>query len=189
MPALLLIDVQQAFDEPVWGERNNHDAEARIAALLGAWRTGAHPVLHVQHRSAHAGSPLHPEHAGYAFKAQALPLEGEPVFGKSVNSAFIGTALERHLREQGIDTLVIAGLTTDHCVSTSARMAGNLGFTTYVVSDACATFARTGADGTRFSAAQIHATALASLHGEFATVIDSRAALALVQELPMADTP
>lgn len=176
--ALLLIDVQCAFDDPSWGERNNPQAEQRIARLLAGWRASGRPVIHVQHRSTNAVSLFHPAHAGYVIKEQAQPLVDEPVFCKNVNSAFIGTALEQHLRSHVIDTLVLAGLTTDHCVSTSARMAGNLGFSTYVVEDACATFARSGADGMHFSAAQMHATALASLHVEFATVISSTVALA-----------
>ena len=95
------------------------------------------------------------------------------MISKNVNSAFIGTGLEQHLRGNAIDTVVIVGITTDHCVSTTARMAGNLGFTSYVVADATATFERRGFDGRVYSAEQMHDTALASLHGEFATVVVS----------------
>lgn len=101
------------------------------------------------------------------------PAPGKLVVEKRVNSAFIGTDLQERLRTDVIRTLVIAGLTTDHCVSTTARMAGNLGFETYVVSDATATFDRIGSDGERFAAGQVHAVSLSSLHGEFATVADS----------------
>ena len=92
------------------------------------------------------------------------------MFRKTVNSAFIGTALEAHLHREGIRSLVIAGLITDHCVSTTARMAGNLGFDVVVVADATATFERTGPDGVHHTAEQMHRSALASLHGEFAQV-------------------
>jgi nicotinamidase-related amidase len=168
--ALLLIDIQQGLDEPRWGKRNNPEAERNIAALLAAWRKTHRPIIHVQHMSQVPGSPLRPGLPGNAFKPEALPAPGEPVFQKTVNSAFIGTPLESHLREKKIQDLVIIGLTTDHCVSTTARMAANLGFNAIVVSDGTATHDRTGPDGTKYSADQIHKSELASLHGEFATV-------------------
>lgn len=168
--ALLLIDVQQGLDDPGYGERNNPGAERNIAALLAAWRRARRPVIHVQHMSQRPDSPLRPGQPGNALKTEAAPGPGEPVFQKTVNSAFLGTALEEHLRAQQIDTLVLAGLTTDHCVSSTARMAANLGFTTIVVSDGTATHERTGPDGEHHGAEQMHRLALASLHGEFATV-------------------
>jgi len=176
--ALISIDVQQAFDDPRWGRRNNPGAEQRIAALLAAWRAGKRPVFHIQHRSASPAGLFRPETPGFAHKPEGLPLAGEPVIVKSVNSSFIGTDLEARLRAAGIAELVIVGLTTDHCVSTTARMAGNLGFKTWFVADATATFERTGPDGRHFTAEQMHDTALASLHGEFATVVWSNEVLA-----------
>ena len=176
--ALLLIDVQQGFDDPHWGERNNPDAERNIATLLTAWRNARLPVIHVQHMSTEPDSPLRPDRPGNAFKPEGAPQPGEPIFQKTVNSAFIGTALEAHLRARQIDTVVLAGITTDHCVSTTARMAANLGFTTIVVSDGTATFERTGPEGDHYSAEQMHRLALASLHGEFATVRRTKDVLA-----------
>jgi nicotinamidase-related amidase len=171
--ALILIDVQQAFLDPGWGERNNPQAESNIARLLAAWRTSGRPIRHVVHDSTEPNSLLSPDRSGNAIQTMALPKATEPVYRKHVNSAFIGTDLEKDLREDGIDTLVIVGLTTNHCVSTSARMAGNLGFKTYVVSDATAAFARPALDGTLRHADAVHSAALSDLHQEFATVVDT----------------
>ena len=171
--ALLLIDVQKGFDDPKWGQRNNPQAEDNIAKLLSVWRQMHRPIFHIQHLSLEADSPLRPDRPGSEIKDIAKPLEHEPVIQKQVNSAFIGTDLEARLRDQGCNTLVIVGLTTNHCVSTTARMAGNLGFETYVISDATATFDRTSYDGKHYNAEEIHAISLANLHLEFAEVTDT----------------
>jgi nicotinamidase-related amidase len=171
--ALIVVDVQQAFLDPRWGERNNPGAEANIARLLEAWRGCERPIRHVVHDSVEPQSLLRPESPGNAVQAAAAPKGSEPVYRKHVNSAFIGTNLEKDLRAACIETLVIVGLTTNHCVSTTARMAGNLGFTTYVVSDATASFARPALDGTVRPAEAVHAAALSDLHEEFATVVDT----------------
>lgn len=167
---LLIIDVQQAFDNPRWGARNNPDAEREIALLLARWRADARPVIHIQHRNDAAGSLFNSDGPGVRVKAEAEPQKGEPVLFKRVNSAFIGTDLEGRLRTMGATTVVIVGITTDHCVSTTTRMAGNLDFSAVVVSDATATFERLGPDGKNYSAEVMHDTALTSLNGEFATI-------------------
>ncbi len=179
-PALLVIDVQQGLDDPYWGARNNPDAETTMASLLAAWRQSSWPVIHVQHMSKNPHSPLRPELPGNAIKPEVEPVPGEPVFQKDVNSAFIGTTLEAHLRREGIRALVMVGLTTDHCVSTTARMAANLGFDVIVVEDATATFERMGPDGVAYSAEQMHRLALASLHEEFGQVQSAAEVLARV---------
>jgi len=180
---LLLVDLQQGFDDPRWGRRNNPAAEQRAADLLRAWRASGRPVVHVRHMSTDPLSPLRPGQPGNAFKPETAPIAGEVVVEKRVNSAFIGTSLEADLRRDRCFGLVIAGLTTNHCVSTTARMAGNLGFVTWVVSDATATFNRVGPDGFPYPAEQVHAMALSDLHGEFATVVDTASVIEAVNVL------
>jgi nicotinamidase-related amidase len=176
--ALLVVDVQRGFDDPYWGARNNPGAEARIGRLLAAWRAAGWPVLHAQHLSTNPASPLHPDRPGCELHPLAAPVGGEPVFRKTVNSAFIGTDLATYLAESAIRTLVVVGLTTPHCVSTTVRMAANLGFEVFVVADATAAFDLVGHDGRCFAAADVHDLTLASLHGEFATVVTGDAVLA-----------
>jgi nicotinamidase-related amidase len=180
--ALLLIDIQQGLDDPDLPPRNNPDAEKRIAELLAAWRANRRPVIHVQHMSVEPKSTLRPELPGNAFKPEAEPIAGEPVFQKTVSSAFIGTDLEAYLRANGITDLVVVGLTTEHCVSSTVRTAGNLGFNVTVVDDATAAFDTVGPDGKLYSGELMHLTALASLNEEFARVRSTRAMLGGVSE-------
>jgi nicotinamidase-related amidase len=176
LPTLLLIDVQRAWEDPSWPERNIPDAEARVADLLTAWREVDAPVVHVRHESLERDGLFRRGTESFEFKAEVMPLPGEPVVEKQVNSGFIGTDLEERLGAAGAETVVIAGLTTDHCCSTTARMAGNLGFETWFVSDATATHARGG-----FDAETIHRTALASIDEEFCEVLDSSEAIRRLQ--------
>ena len=170
---LLIIDVQQGLDDPSLGQRNNPQAEKNMRQLLRQWRQSKRPVIHIQHLSASPNSPLHPSCPGVALKPEVTPQAGEKLFQKQVNSAFIGTNLEQYLREEGYKTLVIVGLTTQHCVSTTTRMAGNLGFETFLVADATAAFEVTDGQGHHFSAEDVHALSLATLDGEFATVVET----------------
>lgn len=174
-PALILVDFQQGFDDPAWGERNNHGAEEWAGALLSHWRSRERPVFIVRHDSLEAGSPLAPDAPGNALQPWAEPQQGERLIVKNVNSAFIGTTLEEELRRAGISRLVMAGITSDHCVSTSVRMAANLGFQVMLAEDATYTFARATPKGEILPAEVVHAAHMASLDGEFAEVLSCRA--------------
>ena len=175
--ALLVIDVQEAFTNAKWGARNNPDAEANIATLIGTWRETGRPIIHVRHISNAPGSLFAREAPSSRIKDVAAPKDAEPLIEKHQNSAFIGTDLEQRLRSEGIRHVVIVGLTTDHCVSTTARMAGNFGFVTFVVDDATATFERTGPTGMHLDAQTMHDVNLASLNEEFASVVTTEQVL------------
>lgn len=176
--ALIIIDVQKAFDEiaATGTPRNNQQAEAQIAKLMAGFRAAKASIFHIRHRNDAPHSRFNPANSGFAVQDCACEQAGEPVIVKTVNSAFIGTDLEQRLRDQAINQLVIVGATTNHCVETTTRMAGNLSFDTYLVSDACWTFDRTGPDGRTHKADDIHAMSLANLHDEFCTIIDTAAA-------------
>ena len=170
--ALVVIDVQRAFDlwEAAGKRRNNPDAVARVADLLATFRAAHAPIFHIRHRGKQPGSSFAPDGPGYPVKDNARELPGEPVVTKEVNSAFIGTDLEAQLRAAGVRSVVICGATTNHCVETTTRMAGNLGFNTWLVRDATWTFDRTGPDGDKHTAEAIHAMTLSNLNDEFAHI-------------------
>jgi len=171
-PALILVDVQKAFlEDDYWGgNRNNKNAEEICGKILLKWRELNLPVFHIRHSSTTPNSKLHSNNKGFEFNEYVIPLEREPIITKNVNSAFIGTDLKEQLDKLNIKTLVVVGITTNHCVSTTTRMAGNFGYETYLISDATATFDRIGVNGKTFDSETIHQTTLANLNEEFATV-------------------
>lgn len=175
--ALLVIDVQRGFNAPSWGRRDTPQAESNISKILKIFRNSELAIYHVQHLSQSPDSPLRASQPGVDFMDFAQPILGERIFQKHVNSAFIGTHLEEVLRNDEIQSLVIVGISVDHCVSTTARMAANLGFSVFVISDATIAFERKGFDGVSYSAELVHSVTLASLHGEFATVLSTSALL------------
>jgi nicotinamidase-related amidase len=171
--ALIVVDVQRAFADPVWGTRNNPACEDNVAGLLDAWRRRGEPVVFVRHDSVQPGSPLRPDQPGNAFQDV---VSGEPdlLVAKHVNSAFLGDPpLDPWLREQGIDRVAICGIQTNFCCETTARMAGNLGYDVRFVLDATHTFDHTGPDGTVYPADLLAQVTAANLHGEFATVVQT----------------
>ncbi|SMD32952.1 Nicotinamidase-related amidase [Reichenbachiella faecimaris] len=177
--ALLLIDIQNGLDEVEFygGQRNNPNAEANCSKILNLFRENKWPIFHVRHNSTNPESPLHPSKSGNQIKSMVAPIDDEPVIEKNVNSAFVGTNLKGLLDVEQIDQLIIVGLTTEHCVSTSARMAANLGYQVTVVSDATAAFNKVGIAGERYEAEVIHLTTLATLQGEFAEIMDTQTVL------------
>ncbi|MCJ1287630.1 hypothetical protein MMC26_006982 [Xylographa opegraphella] len=172
---LLLIDIQTGFDHPTyWGSRrSNASFQTNITNLL----RGFEKLLDL--RALKLSSPLHPSSNGINFQPYATPTQGELVIVKSVNSAFLDTNLEEMLRVLEVQRLFVAGLTTDHGVSTSVRMAADLGVTDHLdketgelvkgrvilIEDATATWERGN-----FDAETVHRVQVASLKGEFCEV-------------------
>lgn len=175
--ALIVVDVQRSFEDPVWGPRNNPDCEANIAKLIAAFRAHGRPVVFVRHDSASPEGRLRPGTPGNQFKDL---ITGTPdlLVVKSVNSAFYGKPdLHAWLQERRLTGIVVCGITTNHCCETTARMGGNLGYDVLFVLDATHTFDRPTPDGAIIPAEEIARVTAANLHGEFATVVATRALL------------
>lgn len=169
--ALLVIDVQNGFDNPAWGKRNNPDAEANIGRLVAAWTASGRPIVRVRHLSVRPGSPLG---AGDSFKPVVAALDPALEITKSVHSAFLGTPdLRAWLDAAGIRQVVITGIQTNRCCETTARMAGDLGYDVLFALDATHTF-----DEDDFTADQVAAVTAVNLDGHFARVVSTAQVLA-----------
>lgn len=180
--ALLLIDLQRAIEHPSWGRRNNPQAEVQATALLNEWRRSGRNIFHIRHDSTFPSSHYRPGQPGHQFKPETAPLVGETVIAKQTNSAFIGTDLEARLRQAGHTELVVAGVITNNSVEATVRMAGNLGFTVYLVEDACFTFDRQDWNGVWRTAEEVHAMSLANMDGEYAVVVQASQILTGAEE-------
>jgi nicotinamidase-related amidase len=181
--ALVIIDFQKAIDDPKWGRRNNPEAEARTAELLGVWRATGRPVVHVQHLSREADSPYRPGQPGCDFKEALRPGPGEILVQKQTNNAFLDTGLEASLRDRGVDAVVVTGVLLHNSVDATVRMAGNLGFETWLVEDATASVDVVDLSGRRWPAEDVHALSLALLSGEYAEVVSTQDVLQAARTL------
>ena len=173
---LLVIDAQKGIDETMYwgGNRNNTGAEDKIVKLLHAFRKLKLPVIHIQHCSTEPTSPLRPNQTGHSFKLGCEPEKGETIIQKTTTSAFVNTNLEDQLKAHQADKIVIVGFVTNNSVEATARMSGDLGYDTIIVSDATATFDKIGIDGTFYPSSLMHTISLSNLKGEYAAIIKTQ---------------
>ncbi len=176
--ALIIIDMQKGMASPTLPARNNLDAEEHIGTLLQAWRGAGRPVVCVRHMSRSPASVFWPGQPGAEFQARFAPLAHEHVVEKNVPDVFAQSGLERWLHVRAIRELVIVGVSTNNSVESSARSAGNLGFATVVVADACYAYEQRDFGGTLRSAEDVHLMALANLASDYARIMSSAQLLA-----------
>jgi nicotinamidase-related amidase len=181
--ALVIIDFQKAIDHPSWGKRNNPGAEKNIERLLAKCRSIKMQIVHIKHESVNPDSTYRPGQIGCEFKKEVQPLAGEKIFVKHVNSAFIGTELDPWLKVNKINFLIITGVITNNSVEATARMAGNLGYETCVISDAIFTFDKKDYNGILRTAEEVHAMSLSNLEGEYAIIRTTEDVLTMIDEL------
>ncbi len=187
-PAVVVVDLCRAYTEPdgPFALPDPEPAVAATRALVDAARAGGHPVVWTAVRYARglADGGLFvrkvPALAAFAEGAPGewgaltlTPADGEPVVVKQYASAFFGTTLAPTLRGLGVDTVVLAGVSTSGCVRATAMDALNSGFRPQVVADACAD--RTPA---------LHENNLADLDAKYADVGDLTGALSHLERVP-----
>ena len=183
--ALLLIDVQVGVDDlthwgGVNGRRNNPEAETTMLNLLSKWREQGLPVAFTRHDSVEDRSPLKLNLPSGDLKPGFSIADGDISIIKNVNSGFVGTSLHEEFRDRGITRLVIVGFFTNMCVETTVRMAGNMGYDTYLVPEGCATTNRIGPDGVDRDPELVHDMTVANLHDEFCTTLSPADAVDLI---------
>jgi nicotinamidase-related amidase len=171
---LIVIDLQRAIDHPSWGIRNNPQAETNVARLLAHWRVTGRPIYHIRHDSREPASHYRPGQPGHEFKPQTAPLPGETVLGKHTTNAFVSTDLEERLRRNGQSPLLFAGVITNNSVEATIRMAGDLGFETFLIEDGVFTFGRNDWSGVYRTAEEVHAMSLANLDQEYCRITSTR---------------
>jgi nicotinamidase-related amidase len=181
--ALVVVDAQRGFDDAWWGPRNNPDCDRNIESLVDAFVGAGRPVVIVKHDSDEPNSPLHPRQAGNELKPYLAGRTPDLLVSKSVNSSFHGEPdLDAWLRDNDLRSIVVCGITTNHCCETTARVGGNLGYDVWFALDATHTFDRVGPDGTTMTADELSRATATNLHDEFATVVRTEQVLEAVRE-------
>ncbi len=177
--ALLIIDMQADMQHRIdAGYDHVHgDAGTVITRLAEHARWAGVPVIHVRHSETDPASPFHPSAPGYLPLPCDREQPGEAVFVKTSSSAFATTGLEAHLRQNGIDRLIVTGAVAGFCVTSTVRAASDLGFQVTVVREAVLGF---GLPHAGLSARQIFDVSLGLLAADFSQVVDADAALALI---------
>jgi len=169
--ALVIVDIQNDYFP---GGRNPLEGPEQAAAnareLLDGFRAAGEPLVHIQHVwDAPDAEYLQPGTPGFEINDAVRPAEGETVIQKANPNSFLDTPLEKHLRDQGVDSLVICGMMTSMCVDATVRAAVDLGYEVSVAHDACATMPLEFG-GRRIEAQDVHAAFLAALADGYATV-------------------
>ena len=150
--ALVLIDIQKDFWEPMSGDQTFKAFPENVAKLLSLSREKGYNIIHIRsvfkpdrsdwmlfYRPEGRGQiPCIAGTKGTEFTEFAAPMDGEKVMEKQTFDSFIGTDLEEHLQSHGIKAVLIAGLETSVCVLFTANSAYQRKYLPLVVSDACA---------------------------------------------------
>lgn len=175
--ALIVIDFQmEYFAGPVPGKLLVPDGPAAMAQaqrLIAFADSHRMPVFHIQHLG-RAGSALFSPDGPHAdIHPDIKPAAHHALVQKGSASSFVNTELHRQLQVRGVKTLIVCGLMTHNCISSTVRDARPLGYQTIVAGDACATRAIVAWDGGVLAHADLHRATLTGLSDGFAEVMET----------------
>jgi len=162
--ALILIDIQNDyFASGQLALDGANEASEKAGKLLNIFREQGLSIVHIQHENTKPEMGfLLPGSHGQKIHASVNPKNSETCFTKHHPNAFWQTELEDYLKEKNIEHVVIVGMMTHMCVSSTTRAAMERGFLTTLIQDACAT-REIEFDGVVIPAETVHQTALAEL--------------------------
>lgn len=169
--ALVLIDVQEAIDDPCFGELSNPDYLLRLKDVLSIWRGRNWPVFHIKTNDPDISSPYHMVNVANAFKAEAQPQPGETVIEKETPCAFINTGFGSMLRMDGCEKMLVCGVATQHGVDATVRHAAALGFEVFVLEEATAATAVSDPTGKEWPASYVQRLSMGVLGEKYASVV------------------
>ena len=170
---LVILDVQEAIDQPVWADKNNPDYCLAIQKLLAHWRGKDWPVLHVKHHEPTPTSTYHTHGPWVRIKKDVAPIEGEPVITKEKNCAFIGTELDAILKSLNTDRFILTGVVLHNSMDATIRAGNALGYQIYLPTDATTSVSVKAADGKSWDAQTVFDLTAAILGSEYATLTTS----------------
>lgn len=178
--ALLSIDVQKSFPaRPYWSEDDLPEFRSALTRLMAGAAQRGWPIVRILHEEAEGAFS---RESGLVAPLDWVPASCAVEFTKHVHNAFTDTGLDRWLRRNGITRVAIAGIRTEQCCETTARVASDLGYEVDFVSEATLTFAMTDPHtGRQFSAADIRARTELVLRDRFARIVDVDATLSAIQ--------
>ena len=179
---LVVLDVQDAIDQPVWRDKNNPDYIEVIQNLLVHWRRHNWPVVHVKHNESSAISTYHTHGPWNEIKSEVAPLVGEMVVVKKQNCAFIHTELDAVLKKLNAITFVLTGVVLHNSIDATARTGKALGYWIILPSDATTAVPVTAVDGRTWEATTVYQLTLAILGNEYVEITTSAELLALLYD-------
>ncbi len=168
---LIILDVQEAIDRPVWDGKSNPQYLNVIQQLLGHWRANGWPVLHIRHDEQAPESSYYVNGPWNRIKQEVAPLPGETVVVKQQNCAFIHTELDALLKQMQVKRLVLTGVVIHNSMDATIRAGKALGYHIILPSDATTAVPVKGAQGKIWDADTVHQLTLALLGGEYAEVM------------------